>query len=186
MHLLTSQTIRDATWAFLDSLDLSPDLPTVLITHIPLYKPEGMCVDGPYFEYYAHGDLAVQNHLSSQASAAVLQKLPLRRSAIITGHDHEGCSTRHMLRGGSWTVGPGASAGPADGGDVSISEYTLRSVMGQYGGHFFTLRITDTVGEGTAFQLDDCPAIGNTLWWSIHVGIVLEAAATLAKIAGLV
>lgn len=79
----------------------------VLLTHIPLYKPDGVCVDGPYFSYRDTG-VKEQNHLSQSASAGVLEgifgksnkfgsaaKGLGRQGIIINGHDHEGCDVYH-------------------------------------------------------------------------------------------
>ncbi|KAL1976609.1 hypothetical protein VTN31DRAFT_2891 [Thermomyces dupontii] len=94
---------------------------TLLLTHVPLYKPEGVCVDGPHFAYWEFDDewqpenprfhkdgLREQNHLSKYVSAnSILQALfgmrPNRENGrgrnglILTGHDHEGCDVVHSL-----------------------------------------------------------------------------------------
>lgn len=84
---------------------------TLLLTHLPLYKPEGICTDGPYFTWFEEiygGGIQEQNHLSQPASEFVLARLfglpssggseaerAKQRGAILTGHDHEGCDVRH-------------------------------------------------------------------------------------------
>lgn len=94
---------------------------TLLLTHVPLYKPEGVCVDGPHFAYWEFDDewqpenprfhkdgLREQNHLSKYVSAnGILQAIfgmrPDRENGrgrnglILTGHDHEGCDVVHAL-----------------------------------------------------------------------------------------
>ncbi|KAF3923862.1 hypothetical protein ABW21_db0206867 [Orbilia brochopaga] len=86
---------------------------TILLTHVPLYKPEGVCVDGPmteYYEAYYHGVLKEQNHLSRGASDMLLGELFGERRVgeehvprnkemgiILTGHDHEGCDVVHWF-----------------------------------------------------------------------------------------
>ncbi|KAI9705285.1 MAG: hypothetical protein M1820_005284 [Bogoriella megaspora] len=84
---------------------------TVLLTHIPLHKREGVCIDAPYFSYYEEnaGLLKEQNHLSEFASEQVLQSIfgmsgdqsvpnrgMGRNGVILTGHDHEGCDVWHF------------------------------------------------------------------------------------------
>ncbi|OAP58951.1 hypothetical protein AYL99_06248 [Fonsecaea erecta] len=93
---------------------------TLLLTHLPLHKKEGICVDAPFFDYWGddngggvykpHG-VREQNHLSEQTSQrGTLQALfgmsgdlgaPAqgkgRRGLILTGHDHEGCDVWHFL-----------------------------------------------------------------------------------------
>lgn len=93
---------------------------TLLLTHLPLYKPEGVCVDPPHFQFYdfddsegrfKSGGLREQNHLSQHVSTqGILQGLfgmsgdenaPAhgrgRNGLILTGHDHEGCDTWHHV-----------------------------------------------------------------------------------------
>jgi hypothetical protein len=93
---------------------------TLLLTHVPLHKPEGVCVDGPFFDYWPDNDgggvykphgLREQNHLSEHTSRqGTLQALfgksgnldaPAqgkgRHGLIMTGHDHEGCDTWHFV-----------------------------------------------------------------------------------------
>ncbi|QGA20380.1 hypothetical protein EYB26_008082 [Talaromyces marneffei] len=99
---------------------------TLLLTHVPLHKRDGICVDGPYFTFFDEDDtpdnddpvrwrkdgLREQNHLSEHVSSnAILQGIfgmsgetsaPVagmgRRGLILTGHDHEGCDVVHFVR----------------------------------------------------------------------------------------
>lgn len=93
---------------------------TLLLTHVPLHKPEGICVDAPFFDYWTYtdangvfksGGLKEQNHLSEHASySGILQAIygmsgnydaaaggKGRNGLILTGHDHEGCDTVHYI-----------------------------------------------------------------------------------------
>ncbi|CRG90179.1 hypothetical protein PISL3812_07222 [Talaromyces islandicus] len=96
---------------------------TLLLTHVPLHKRQGICVDGPHFSYfndddkndnprYKKGGLREQNHLSDHASGpGILQGIfgmsgdahtaaaggRGRRGLILTGHDHEGCDVVHFV-----------------------------------------------------------------------------------------
>ncbi|KAL9619170.1 MAG: hypothetical protein Q9160_006179 [Pyrenula sp. 1 TL-2023] len=93
---------------------------TLLLTHLPLYKPAGTCTDPPHFEFYGFDDpehrfksggLQEQNHLSDHVSThGILQGIygmnsdenaPAqgrgRNGLILTGHDHEGCDTWHHI-----------------------------------------------------------------------------------------
>ena len=98
---------------------------TLLLTHLPLHKEEGICTDGPYFTFHEEDDedgpdgvprwkaegLREQNHLSDHiSSAGILQGLfglsgdenaPAggygRKGLILTGHDHTGCDTVHFV-----------------------------------------------------------------------------------------
>ncbi|RMZ77768.1 hypothetical protein DV737_g4189, partial [Chaetothyriales sp. CBS 132003] len=102
---------------------------TLLLTHLPLHKPAGVCVDGPYSDFWGDDDgggvyrphgLKEQNHLSKQASeSAILKALfgmsgdlnaPARGTGrpglILTGHDHEGCDTWHYIPSNSTWAHP--------------------------------------------------------------------------------
>jgi len=83
---------------------------TILLTHVPLHKKSGVCVDGPLIKYWPHGTVQEQNHLSSGASRGILKGIfgmsgsadaPMngrgRNGLILTGHDHEGCDVWHHI-----------------------------------------------------------------------------------------
>jgi hypothetical protein len=100
-HIITtSRPVEDKTHA------------TVLLTHIPLEKEPGICVDSPYFSYFDEGSgIKEQNMLSEHSSKTVLQGVfgmsdnqftPAegmgRRGIVLNGHDHEGCDVMHFVR----------------------------------------------------------------------------------------
>ena len=83
---------------------------TILLTHLPLYKPDGICVDGPYFTYHPDATIREQNHLSRHASRPILEGIfgmsgnqyasgsgLGRPGVVLTGHDHEGCDVYHYV-----------------------------------------------------------------------------------------
>lgn len=93
---------------------------TLLLTHLPLHKAKGVCVDAPHFDYWGDDDgggiykphgVKEQNHLSEYAShQGTLEALfgmtgntdaPAlgkgRKGLILNGHDHEGCDTWHSI-----------------------------------------------------------------------------------------
>lgn len=98
---------------------------TLLLTHLPLHKEDGICTDGPYFKYhdsddndgpdgvprFKEGGLQEQNHLSDELSAkGVLEGIfglsgnedsagggRGRNGLILTGHDHTGCDVVHFV-----------------------------------------------------------------------------------------
>ncbi|KAJ5094162.1 hypothetical protein N7456_010023 [Penicillium angulare] len=98
---------------------------TLLLTHLPLHKEDGVCTDGPYFTFHDEDDnegpdgvprfmadgLREQNHLSDFVSdTGILQGLfgmsgdenaPAggygRKGLVLTGHDHTGCDTVHYV-----------------------------------------------------------------------------------------
>jgi hypothetical protein len=84
---------------------------TVILTHVPMYKPEGICVDKPFFDFHEHdGTLKEQNQLSADASKGFLEGIfgmsgnpdapgrgRGRPGVILNGHDHAGCDTYHFI-----------------------------------------------------------------------------------------
>lgn len=94
---------------------------TLLLTHVPLHKPSGVCVDAPFFDFwdytdevddqFVEGGVKEQNHLSQHVSEnGILQSLfgmsgnldailggIGRRGLILDGHDHEGCDVVHYV-----------------------------------------------------------------------------------------
>jgi hypothetical protein len=100
-HIITtSRAVQDKTHA------------TILLTHIPLEKEPGVCVDSPYFNYFDDGQgVREQNMLSEHSSKTVLQGVYGmsdsvfaageglgRRGIVLNGHDHEGCDVMHFIR----------------------------------------------------------------------------------------
>lgn len=100
-HIITtSKPVEDKTHA------------TVLLTHIPLEKQAGVCVDSPYFDYFEEGQgLKEQNMLTEHSSKTILEGVfgmsgniwaagqgMGRRGVVLNGHDHEGCDVVHFIR----------------------------------------------------------------------------------------
>jgi len=113
------QELQDESYAFLNSAINTASAVefkghfTILMTHIPLYKDEGICVDPPFFDFFDEsegGGIKEQNQLSLDASKGFLEGIyglsgnPSapghgmgRRGLILNGHDHEGCDTWHYI-----------------------------------------------------------------------------------------
>ncbi|KAL4890827.1 hypothetical protein BDV59DRAFT_78617 [Aspergillus ambiguus] len=127
-----SAQVQAASYAYINDLILERSYPvedrttfTLLLTHLPLHKPDGVCTDGPYASFFdaddenspdgvprfRAGGLREQNHLSRDISASgVLQGVygmtgdedgPAggwgRNGLILTGHDHTGCDVVHYV-----------------------------------------------------------------------------------------
>jgi hypothetical protein len=85
---------------------------TILLTHIPLEKQPGICVDSPYFNFFDEGQgVREQNMLSDYSSKTILEGVfgmsdnrwaagggMGRRGIVINGHDHAGCDVTHFIR----------------------------------------------------------------------------------------
>lgn len=113
-----SSELQSETYSFMNHI-ITSSLPvndkthaTILLTHIPLEKEDGICVDSPYFDFFEGGQgLKEQNMLSDHASKTVLEGVfgmssnryvagqgQGRRGVIINGHDHAGCDVVHYIR----------------------------------------------------------------------------------------
>lgn len=122
-----SEDLQSETFAYLNDLIAHRLRPvedhssfTLLLTHLPLHKKEGVCVDAPFFDYWGDDDgggvyrphgVREQNHLSTHASRQGILKTVFgmsgdldapaqgkgRRGLILTGHDHEGCDVWHYI-----------------------------------------------------------------------------------------
>lgn len=173
--------LRVETLEFLDAMtkrDTRSQDARVLLTHIPLAKDEGVCVDGPFFAYFPEeqgGGIREQNHLSQDSSWKILYGLFSGHTGVIlNGHDHEGCDVLHQrLSGGdgSWISSryhPAANL-KSDGGD-KIREITVRSMMGSYGGNAGLLSAWfDEEAKEWKFEYDVCALGVQHIWWAVHV-----------------
>jgi hypothetical protein len=113
-----SSELQTETYSFMNHI-ITSSLPvddkthaTILLTHIPLEKEAGVCVDSPYFDFFEGGQgLKEQNMLSDHASKIVLEGMfgmsankdaegggKGRRGIIINGHDHAGCDVVHWIK----------------------------------------------------------------------------------------
>ncbi|KAL1962042.1 hypothetical protein VTN77DRAFT_628 [Rasamsonia byssochlamydoides] len=135
------QQIQSDSYAYINELITHRSYPvedrttfTLLLTHVPLHKREGICTDPPYFSFHEeddeHGEdgvprfrsggLREQNHLSEHVSTnAILQGIFGmsgnehtagggwgRKGLILTGHDHTGCDVVHFVNRSSTTPPP--------------------------------------------------------------------------------
>lgn len=150
-------SIQDASYALLNQSlqSKSPSLrqSTLLLTHLPLHKPAGLCADAPLITYYpAHygGGIKEQNHLSESTSELLLHrtfglpssgntKAKKERGMILTGHDHVGCDIRHSwletTEGWNQTSWEDWQSTEESGKTEGIREVTVRSMMGEFAGN---------------------------------------------------
>lgn len=173
------------TWSFLEHLnETNKDFKgsTVLLTHIPFYKEEGICVDGPEHRYYENyekepyknGKLRSQNHLLHETSQKVLNIVfpnTDKEGLILTGHDHEGCSSYYNLVDGEWV----ASKEPIlDGAAQPIHEVVVRAMMGEYDGQ--TGLVTgqfDYDRQEWKFDFKYCSFVVQHWWWASRVAALV-------------
>ncbi|KAJ9650169.1 hypothetical protein H2198_010517 [Neophaeococcomyces mojaviensis] len=124
-----NSTLQQETYSYINNLITSRLFPvdetgnnsfTLLLTHVPLHKSEGVCIDAPFFDFwdftdadgeFESGGLKEQNHLSQHVSEqGILQAIfgksgnldatmggVGRKGLILNGHDHEGCDVVHYV-----------------------------------------------------------------------------------------
>ena len=130
---------------------------TLVLTHLPLHKESGVCVDSPHFAFHPAeygGGVKEQNHQSYNAGKGILEGVfgmsgnpeapgggRGRNGIILTGHDHEGCDICHYISGNedeapNWKAERwGDSVSKQNGTTPYIREITVRSMMGDFGGN---------------------------------------------------
>ncbi|KLU85925.1 hypothetical protein MAPG_04944 [Magnaporthiopsis poae ATCC 64411] len=204
-----STELQDATYTFINSVINTASAVeylghfTLVLTHVPLHKPEGVCVDSPLFEFHDHdGSLREQNMLSADASKGFLEGIlgmsgdtmaPAngrgRRGVILNGHDHEGCDTYHFINqtqgnshvDRSWESRRWAEAPVGRPGHPGVREITVRSMMGDFGGNAGLLSAWfDEQAWEWRFEYATCPLGRQHLWWFVHIMDLLVVVATVA------
>lgn len=208
-----SPELQDQTYSFINGIINTASAVeykghfTVVLTHVPLYKPEGVCVDSPFFTFHEHdGTLKEQNQLSADASKGFVEGIfglsgnPMapgggqgRRGVILNGHDHEGCDSYHYINQShgegpeerEWQVRrwketrqEGVAGAP---GLPGIREITVRSMMGGYGGNagLFSAWFDEQSWEWR-FEYDVCPLGSQYVWWVAHVVDLITVVAAVA------
>jgi hypothetical protein len=192
--------LQQESFRFINSvIDRSDDVgkhstSTILLTHIPLHKEPGVCVDAPYFSYFngdQGGGIQEQNMISKDVSAqAILQgvfgKSPdtlntpaqgLGRGGIIlTGHDHEGCDVYHYVdhERGEWAAGRYASDEAVNARQNAsvpgLREVTVRSMMGEFGGYAALVSAWWDQQQGKwQIDVEMCSLGVQHIWWAVHI-----------------
>lgn len=174
------------SWLFLDHLEkyLNPHFngSTILLTHIPFYKKEGLCRDGPEHRYYVNnekepyknGKLRSQNHLLYETTQKLLDivfRNKGKEGIILTGHDHEGCDSWYNKEDGVWT----ASKAKNDTLRASIREVVVRAMMGDFDGQtgVFTGHF-DYASNNWQFAFSYCSFTIQHWWWASKVSAFLS------------
>lgn len=193
-----SQEIQDASYRYINSVINTASAVeysghfTLLLTHIPLYKPAGLCADEPFFSFHSHdGTLREQNQLSVDASKGFLEGVygmsgnshapgagRGRPGIILNGHDHVGCDTWHFINQTAtekqWEVRTWDQAKDEKlvglDGHPGIREVTVRSMMGDFGGNAGLLSMWfDDETWQWKFEYATCPMGTQHLWWLVHI-----------------
>lgn len=141
---------------------------TLLLTHVPLHKREGVCTDPPYFAFHEEDDedgdegvprfksggLKEQNHLSEHVSVSgILQGIFGmsgnedaagggwgRKGLILTGHDHTGCDVVHFVNRTTVSSISTEGDGEESGMEDSNSTNDNNSALSQESWHWDAMR----------------------------------------------
>jgi hypothetical protein len=200
-----SAPLQDATYAFLNKVISTASAVefdghfTIVLTHIPLYKPGGICVDAPFFEFFTEeegGGLREQNQLSADASNGFLEGIfglngdrraagqgRGRHGVILNGHDHEGCDTYHFINQTAhedepwqraWEVRTWQNASTnaivVKDDHPGVREITVRSMMGDFGGYAGLLSLWfDEDAWEWKYEYASCSLGQPAVWWTVHI-----------------
>ncbi|KAJ3579877.1 hypothetical protein NPX13_g684 [Xylaria arbuscula] len=194
-----NQSLQDYTYKFINAIISTSTAVefkghyTLVLTHMPLYKPEGLCVDAPFFDFHEGGGVKEQNQLSADASKGFLEGIyglsgdvnaaaagAGRRGVILNGHDHEGCDTYHYINQSlpnderKWQVARWDNARndelPGKPGLPGIREITVRSMMADFGGHAGFLSVWfDQESWEWKHEFSVCALGRQYYWWFVHI-----------------
>ncbi|KAG0667108.1 hypothetical protein C6P45_005521 [Maudiozyma exigua] len=171
-------------WEFLRQLkDQNFTGSTILATHVPFYKEEGLCVDPPEFNYYPEvwekepykaNLLRSQNHISENTTNVVFDMIfgNGQPGMVLVGHDHEGCEViyNRFNSNDSWV----ATRDALPGANHQIQEITVRSMMGEFYGN--TGLVSGHFNEDTKqweWKFTLCPFSIQHVWWFSKVAAIV-------------
>lgn len=163
------------TWNFLHHLnERNFQGSTILLTHVPFFKDDDLCVDSQEFRFYPEDYerepykanlLRSQNHISNETTNKVFNLIfnNDKPGMILVGHDHEGCQvTYNKLNNNNWI----ATREPMTDADFHLKEITVRSMMGEfYGNSGLVTGHFDTVNNLWSWNFTLCPFTLQHAWW---------------------
>lgn len=195
--------LQDATYKFInDAIGTAVPVEyqgvfTIVLTHIPMYKPKGVCVDAPFFDFHAAkdgGGVKEQYLLSADASQGFLEGIfgvnadtnapgngRGRPGLVLNGHDHAGCDTFHFINQTNgtdswerhwervtWKEAQSRSIAGRNG-HPGRREITVRSMMGDFNGNAGLLSMWfDQEAWEWRYEYADCPLGRQHFWWLTH------------------
>lgn len=153
--------LREQTWAHIDKLKKTSEennMPLVMMMHIPLHKETyeqknfentwapgrklELCTDRSYTTRTTQGHIDVQNMIQPETTQTILDTV--KPAFVFNGHDHDGCIYRH---------------------NEQTVEYTIRSMMGEYGGYagmFEIRRNSESDSQRFSYHYTPCSFVSTT------------------------
>ncbi|KKA03795.1 hypothetical protein D499_0A02860 [Hanseniaspora uvarum DSM 2768] len=194
------EELVQTTWEFLYQLfEEKFEGTTVLLQHIPMYKPNGLCVDGPDTRFYPldyeketykQGLMRSQNHLSMETTDKIMNLLfhNGKPGIILTGHDHYGCdviynrySSKMKDNAQGLAISHWKASSKVDSksnnkqftGEV-VQEITVRSMMGDFDGATGLLEMKFNHNyDSFDFVYKECVFAVQHVWWITMVTNIL-------------
>ncbi|KAG9240192.1 hypothetical protein BJ878DRAFT_527591 [Calycina marina] len=204
---VSDQELQTETYQFLNKMITTsqevtrPAIFTIVLTHIPLFKNAGMCVDPPFFDFFENdafnGGVKEQNHLSRAASNGLLEGIfgmsgddtvagqgKGRPGTILTGHDHEGCDIYHYINQTTeidrqWEAKRWADVQSTEllkaEGIPGMREITVRSMMGDFAGNagLMSLWFDKDIWDWK-YEFVNCGLGTQHIWWTVHVWLFIN------------
>lgn len=175
------------TWSFVNNIDKYENKDfkgsTILMTHIPFYKKEGLCKDGPEHKYYVdntqepykNGKLRSQNHLLYETTQKLMNIIfpeGSKSGIILTGHDHYGCDSWYNLLDDSWVA---EKAINSVGKRMPVREIVVTSMMGDFDGQTGILTgHFDKTKLSWLFEFTYCSFLVQHYWWASKISTIVS------------
>lgn len=162
------------TWNFLNKInERNFNGSTILLTHVPFFKDDNLCVDAQEFRFYPDvyerepykaNLLRSQNHISQQTTNKVFNLIfnNGKPGIVLVGHDHEGCQVIFNKVNDNWI----ATREPMIEAEFHLQEITVRSMMGEfYGNSGLITGHFDNLAKLWSWNFSLCPFTLQHAWW---------------------
>ncbi|KAF9438238.1 hypothetical protein BGZ76_009069 [Entomortierella beljakovae] len=178
----SDENLRGQTWQFLHDVATikaeSPQDVIVILTHIPLHKAQGICVDSPDVHVHSDNTIIEQTMLTPNATTWILNNL--KPEFILNGHDHFGCDVVHVQSQveetgqHSWVAQSTSNfdtENSTSDGQIYVREVTQRSMMAEYRGYsgLFEVRIPNSASDKIHFNYTACAFYNDVQVWIVII-----------------
>ncbi|CAG7896479.1 unnamed protein product [Brassica rapa] len=132
-------------WKFVQNVSSdTKSHPRVLLTHIPLYRPDqtpcgphraSSVIDQRLWRHFKDQEVMYQNYITAESSKKLFELI--KPTLVLSGHDHDQCTLTHKSEAGS------------------VTEHTLGTISWQQGNlypSFMLLSVPNTVHQNSSDQ----------------------------------